>query len=148
MQHINAAFKKLFQATSAHMHPSSRCEMQCSQTSPFLANAQSLTSIPQPEEIFRNLKNLPPLKALGPNGYHALIFQTNWYSLGSSVIQVIQEIFKQLSIPPIWGITNLVLILKIAHPEMITQFRPISLFNTLYKMVSQIIVQRLKPFMG
>ena len=51
-------------------------------------------------------------------------------------------------IPPSWGITNLVLIPKIAHPELITQFRPISLCNTLYKLVSHIIVQRLKPYMA
>ena len=49
-------------------------------------------------------------------------------------------------IPPSWGITNLVLIPKIAHPELITQFRPISLCNTLYKLVSRIIVHRLKPY--
>ena len=51
-------------------------------------------------------------------------------------------------IPPSWGITNLVLIPKIAHPELITQFRPISLCNTLYKLVSRIIVQWLKPYMA
>ena len=33
-------------------------------------------------------------------------------------------------IPPSWGITNLVLIPKIAHLELITQFHPISLCNT------------------
>ena len=31
IQHINNAFKKLFQATSAHMRPSSRSVMQCCQ---------------------------------------------------------------------------------------------------------------------
>ena len=141
LHHINDAFKKIFQATSAHIRPSSRSERQCSQTSPFLENAQSLTQIPQPKEIFRNLKDLPPLKAPGLDGYHALFFQTNWTNLGSSVMQVIQEIFEEHSISPTWGITNLVLIPKIAHPETINQFRLIGLHNTLYKLVSQIIVQ-------
>ena len=61
---------------------------------------------------------------------------------------MIQEIFEHHSIPPPWGITNLVLIPKIAHPETINQFHPISLCNTLYKLVSRIIVQRLKPYMA
>ena len=62
-------------------------------------------------------------------------FQTNWSNLGASIIQVIQEIFEQLNILPSWGTTNLVLIPKLAHLEMITQFQPISLCNTLYKLV-------------
>ena len=75
-------------------------------------------------------------------------FQTNWSNLGASIIQVIQEIFEQLSISPSWGTTNLVLIPKLAHPEMIAQFRPIRLCNTLYKLVFRIIVQQLKPCMA
>ena len=50
--------------------------------------------------------------------------------------------------PPNWGDTNLVLIPIVAHPEMITQFRPISLCNTLYKLLSRIIMHRLKPYMA
>ena len=64
------------------------------------------------------------------------------------LFRVIQDIFTQLMIPLSWGITNLVFIPKIAHPELITQFRPISLCNTLYKLVSRIVVQRLKPYMA
>ena len=116
-------------------------------TSPFLNQAQALTRIPQPEKILRTLRELPPLKAPGPDGYHALFFQTNWVSLGPSIIQVIKDIFSQLTLPPSWGATNLVLIPKVAHLELITQFRPISLCNTLYKLLSHIIVYRLKPYM-
>ena len=115
--------------------------------SPFLTQIQALTNVPQPDEIFQTLRELPPLKAPGPNGYHALFFQTHWYCLGPSIIQVIQDIFENLTIPPSWGETNLVLISKVAHPELINQFRPINLCNTLYKLLSRIIVQRLKPFM-
>ena len=53
-----------------------------------------------------------------------------------SVIQVIQEIFEKLTILPDWGITNLVLIPKVAHLEMINRFQLISLCNTLYNLVS------------
>ena len=112
----------MFQATSPHLRLSSKNTMQCSHNSPFLNHAQSLSYIPQPNEILRNLKDLPPLKAPRLDGYHALFFQTNWPSLGPSIIQVIQEIFEHLTIPPNWGITNLVLIPKVAHPELITQF--------------------------
>ena len=45
-QHIHTAFKKLFQATSLHLCPSSRTEMQCCPNSPFLTQAQALTRIP------------------------------------------------------------------------------------------------------
>lgn len=38
------------------------------------------------------------------------------------------------------------LIPKQESPETIKQFRPISLCNTLYKMVTRILVNRLKPF--
>ena len=53
-----------------------------------------------------------------------------------------------MTIPKDWGITNLVPIPKVPHLDMITHFRPISLCNTLYKLVSRIILQRLKPYIA
>ena len=147
-QHIHTTFKKLFQASTLTWCASSRTEGHFYPNSPFLNQTQALIRIPQPEEIFQTHQKLPPLKAPGPDGYHALFFQTNWASLGPSIVQVIQDIFTQLTILPNWGITNLVLIPKIAHLELITQFRPISLCNTLYKLVSRIIVHQLKPYMA
>ena len=41
----------------------------------------------------------------------------------------------------------MVLIPKAAHLELVTQFCPISICNTLYKLLSSIIVHRLKPYM-
>ena len=94
IQHINQAFSRLFQAMSPHLRPSSRPTVQCYPNSPFFENAQSLTSTPQPNEIYRTLRALPLLKAPGSDGYHTFFFQSNWPSLGLSIIQVIQEVFK------------------------------------------------------
>ena len=88
-QHINNAFKKLYQAKSPHMRPSPRSTRQDSQCSPFPTHAHSLACIPSPTEILRNLRELPPLKAPRPDGYHELFFQQKWSTLGPSIIQVI-----------------------------------------------------------
>ena len=63
-------------------------------------------------------------------------------------IQQAQDIFENMTILVDWGLTNLVLIPKVSHPEMITQFWLISLCNTQYKLVSKTILQRLKLYIA
>ena len=90
--HIHTTFKKLFQASTQIRYASSRTEGPICPNSLFLSQTPSLIRIPQPKEIFQTLRRLPPLKASGLDGYHALFFQTNWASLGPNIVQVIQEI--------------------------------------------------------
>ena len=98
--HITDAFKKLFMATTAHMRTMTSLGPYFHHNSPFLDHSQSLSSIPQPTEILKNVLSLPPLKAPKPDGYHTLFFQNNWHILRLSMIQVIQEIFENLTILP------------------------------------------------
>lgn len=75
--HILASFKKLFMGTLVHMCLDARLGQQYSPNSPFLEHSQWLSSIPQSKEISWSIFSLPPLKAPGPNGYHAIFFQKN-----------------------------------------------------------------------
>lgn len=52
--------------------------------------------------------------------------------------------FIQKKIPKDWNSTLICLIPKVAKPESAHQFRPIGLCNTLYKVVSKILIHKLK----
>jgi hypothetical protein len=47
-------------------------------------------------------------------------------------------------IPEGWNNTTIMLIPKVNNPELITQFRPISLCNVIYKIISKMLASRLK----
>lgn len=50
-------------------------------------------------------------------------------------------------IPEGWNTTRIVLIPKVDTPEKVTQFRPISLCNVVYKVIAKLLAARLKVFL-
>jgi hypothetical protein len=59
---------------------------------------------------------------------------------------VIREVLHALNsgvIPEGWNDTTVVLIPKVDDPELITQYRPISLCNVIYKIISKMLALRL-----
>ena len=50
-------------------------------------------------------------------------------------------------IPAGWNSTTIVLIPKVETPEKVSQFRPISLCNVVYKVIAKMLAARLKVFL-
>ena len=64
------------------------------------------------------------------------------------MIEEVKKVFVARKIPEVINRTHIALILKIQGPETLGNYRPISLCNTMYKIVTKIIVARLRPLLG
>lgn len=64
--------------------------------------------------------------------------------VGSDVVRTVQDFFARGELLPALNYTNLTLIQKIDNSSKVSQFRPISLCNIIYKLISKIMVERLK----
>lgn len=94
-----------------------------------------LTSVPNADEIFLTIKKMSPEKALGPNGMTVFFFRFFWDVVGLDVIHTVQDFFINDHLLPALNHTNITLIPKVDNPAKVSQFRPISLCNVMYKVI-------------
>ncbi|CAA7053603.1 unnamed protein product [Microthlaspi erraticum] len=95
-------------------------------------------------EIESAVRGMGKYKAPGPDGYQPVFYQSCWDTVGPSVIRFVLDFFSTGILPSETNDVLLVLIPKVAKPESITQFRPISLCNVLFKTITKVMVERLK----
>ena len=105
----------------------------------------SLNMLVSDDEIRAGLWALKPYKAPAPDGLHAGVFQRFWPIVKESMRNEVMKIFEESKIPDYLNRTNIVLIPKIAGPKSLGNYCLISLYNTVYKIVTKIIVARLRP---
>ncbi|KAJ4778130.1 RNA-directed DNA polymerase (reverse transcriptase)-related family protein [Rhynchospora pubera] len=104
----------------------------------------ALCAQPSDEEIRTAFWSIGPDKAPGPDGLSARFIRTNWDTLGPVFSQEIVAWFTTKSIPARQAHTNLVLVPKTKNPMSVTQYRPISVSNVIYKTFAKILSLRLK----
>ena len=98
-------------------------------------------------EIQRAVKQLGPLKAPGKDGFPGFFFRKYWDIVGVQVSSAVKEFFTSMIMPSSLNTTQVVLIPKVPNLEDLSQFRPISLCSFVYRIISKILANRLKPIM-
>lgn len=88
---------------------------------------------------------LKPFKEPGLDGLNDGFFQQIWLLVGGSVKKEIKHIFMARAVPEYLKKTLITLIPKNRNSETLNNYRPINLYNTIYKMMTKIIVAQIRP---
>ena len=98
-------------------------------------------------EVEYSVRSMGSFKAPSPDGYQPIFYQDCWAVVGESVTKFVLHFFETGQLPPKTNDALLVLIAKVSKPERMSQFRPISLCDVLFKIITKIMVIRLKKLM-
>ena len=96
------------------------------------------------EEVIQALSQMHPNKAPGPDGMNALFFQSFWGIIGEDVVDKIMLFLNNGEDIRAVNQTHIVLIPKKKNCETPVDYRPISLCNVMYKLVSKVLANRMK----
>ena len=84
------------------------------------------------------------IKALGPNGMSPIFYQQYWDIVGPDMVNCVLGALNSGVLPYTLNETFICLIPKVASPQKIIEFRPISLCNVVYKIISKVLANRLE----
>ncbi|XP_060968612.1 uncharacterized protein LOC115704452 [Cannabis sativa] len=103
-----------------------------------------ISRCPTVEEIKAVVFQMHPLKSPGPDGFSSIFYRKYWQIVGAKVCEMVQGFFEDPTVSKNLNHTFLCLIPKINNATRFDQFRPISLCNFCYKIISRIVTDRLK----
>lgn len=98
-------------------------------------------------EVKESLFRIVGLKALEWMASLLASIKTQWSKCALDLLNLVTTSFSEGSALDNLNSTLITLVPKIESPESMVHFRPISLCSTLYKVISKVLVARLRPIL-
>ena len=146
-EHIRKGFSEIYMTTFVS---ASRAILTSFQWQHRLSNKErdSISRVATEEEVKSALWSLKAFKASRSDGLYAGILPKILVDSGQVHDRKSAKGFAERKIPEYLNKTHITLIPKIQGPEKLINYRPISLCNMVNKVVTKIVVARLRPFLG
>ncbi|XP_016669954.1 uncharacterized protein [Gossypium hirsutum] len=96
------------------------------------------------EEILMAFNQMDPQKAPGIDGIFGSFFKDHWQTVGKYVLKLCHDILKRRNNVACLNKTLLIMIPKVNELCVMANFRPISLYRVIYKIISKVLANRLK----
>lgn len=106
-----------------------------------------LSILPSEAEIKAVVFTLNKDSAPTPDGFGVSFFHNFWDTIKVDVISVVLQLFNSSWILPGYNSNAIILIPKSQNANSLDQFRPISLANFKFKIISKILSDKLAPLM-
>jgi len=97
--------------------------------------------------VRRAMFQMHPLKSPGPDGFPSVFYQKNWDTVGRDVCWAMLSFLNGGDFDEGLNNTNIDLIPKVNSPSKLVDFKPISLCNVLYKLISKVLANQLKSIL-
>ncbi|KAJ4440715.1 hypothetical protein ANN_08863 [Periplaneta americana] len=110
-----------------------------------LQQQQDLQSPITEEEIRLALEGAPKNTAPGPDGLTYQVYKNHWRLIKEYLIELMNYILDTDSVIDGFSDGVVTLIPKTTHPTTVSEYRPITLLNTDYKLFMKVLANRLKP---
>lgn len=95
-------------------------------------------------EVWATIKECDVNKAPGPDRFNLTCFQKGWKFMKDDIMKFMQEFHDNGVLGNGINGSFVTLVPKIDSPESITDFRPISLISSVYKVVAKVLANRMK----
>ena len=91
--------------------------------------------------------SIPNFKSPGPDGFNSGFYKATWHKIRPMMCAAVREFFYKGSMPIYISETKSIMLPKVPHPQSVTDFRPMSCYNVIYKVITKLIGQRVKEIL-